>query len=754
MPKSGVRGIVLLAWIALAGSAGAGAATTIGQAGELGQFAEIPGQLEFSGELIVRPKTAAAFLPTGSAGRGLADLSAFVAATQREARARQRLVPLTRRYWSGLDFYVVSAAGPRGVAENTLIRELLATGDYELAEPNWICAPTAIPNDPQYSSQWQWPRIQAPQAWDVNTGNSNIIVAICDSGIDLNHPDLQNRVPGYNSSQARTQAAGGEIDDNNGHGTFCSGMAAARGNNSIGVTGAGWNLRLMPVKVNTGSTGNANMDAILGGAYWAVQNGAKVSSCSFTGVASSSVQITGASIKSLGGLLVYAADNNNTNHSSWDHADVVVVGATDPSDNKAWFSSYGLGVDLFAPGDGVYSTVDGATYGSGSGTSFSTPLVAGVIGMIWSINPNLPPAQVENILYTSCDDLGTPGNDSYWGWGRVNLRKAAQAAGATLAPLAPTPAPDSATVYTSGSTTIDVLANDTDPNFDSVSIASFPAATAKGGTVTRSVGTGPGGRDQLIYTAPAVAVSGNTDSFTYTARDPGGLTANATVTVNVLNATAFRNADNPASTALGLRATYYVVPVLSALPNFDALTPYQSNIQTRLAFGNNSAAFPGSGRSDFLAVRYDTFINAPAIGLYTFFLSSDEGSKLWVGDQLVVNNDGIHLFTEASGTIGLKPGRHRVRVEYFEQTGNNGLILNWQSDTGIAKDIVPPSAYSYSLCPTDLNSDGFTDDADFTLFAAAYDAFTSPLGDFNNDGFTDDADFVIFAAAYDAFTCP
>jgi subtilisin family serine protease len=365
--------------------------------------------MEFTGEMIVRPlPLPEMILRVGSVDRALVVRAVAMALASRDA---YEYVPETDEFTIKL---------PRGMNENTYARRMMATGYYQYVTPNWRVYPVVIPNDPLYSQQWHHPRINAPQAWDILVGNSSQIVAVCDTGIDLTHPDLApNRVPGYNAVDQLTEAQGGQVNDINGHGTHVAGCAAAIGNNGIGVTGVGWNFRIMMVRVTNSSDGSSSMTYLTRGARWAVDNGAKTISVSYSGVSDPSVQTTGQYIKSRGGLLLWAAGNSNTN-LTFQHADVVVVGATDSSDAKASFSSYGPWV-VFAPGVNILSTTMGSTYGTMSGTSMATPIANGVAAMIWARFPSWTPDMVQWKLYTTCRDLGAVGRDPTFGWGRVDL---------------------------------------------------------------------------------------------------------------------------------------------------------------------------------------------------------------------------------------------------------------------------------------------------------------------------------------------
>ncbi|HWP31674.1 MAG TPA: S8 family serine peptidase [Fimbriimonadales bacterium] len=391
------------------------------------RFIEKPGVLEFSGMMIVKPHSFSTLVQkTGN--------SAFALMSQ--IASRMRILSNTLEYHDEVDEYIVAV--PKGFDENTYSERLMGTGYYEYVIPNWIVYPVTDPNDPLYPQQWQHVNIASAKAWDIYTGTSNIICAFTDTGVDHLHPDLlTSLVPGYNSASGQAESDGGDTSDINGHGTHVAGCAAAIGNNLIGVVGVGWNFKIMPIRVTNSPGGSASLDDLLEGARWAVDHGAKVISASYSGVEYSTIQTTGAYIRSKGGLYLYAAGNSSTNLSWFDYPDVVVVGATDPNDNRAWFSSYGKAVDVFAPGTDIWSTYIGGGYAALSGTSMATPIANGVFAIVWSFNPKLTSQQVELIVERSCDDLGAKGNDSTYGWGRVNSFKALKSARAGKLPGIP-----------------------------------------------------------------------------------------------------------------------------------------------------------------------------------------------------------------------------------------------------------------------------------------------------------------------------
>ena len=371
--------------------------------------------MEFSGEMIVRP-----LQPAALAQRGMGELEQFVL----RGRARDRIQRFTLEYVAATDEYVIKV--PAGMNENQVSTELMRTGDYQYAEPNWFCYPVATPNDPLYNSQWHHPKVQSPQAWDLVIGSSTQIVAVVDTGIDLTHPDLApNRVPGFNSVDRLPETSGGQVNDLNGHGTHTAGDAAAIGNNAVGVSGMGWNFKIMMVRTSNSAGGGAFTADMMAGARWAAENGAKSVSVSYAGVDAATIGTTGTYLKSIGSLLLFAAGNDNRDLSGFFHEDTIVVGASTETDTKASFSAYGRAIHVFAPGTNIVSTNLGGGYGPASGTSMAAPVANGVVAMIFAANPLLSAQEVHDILRDNCDNIGS---STIFGSGRVNQFKSVTAA--------------------------------------------------------------------------------------------------------------------------------------------------------------------------------------------------------------------------------------------------------------------------------------------------------------------------------------
>ncbi len=313
-----------------------------------------------------------------------------------------------------------------------LIR-LKSDPDVEYAEPNYIYQAFYQPNDPNYNLQWALPAINAPAAWDQTEGQG-IIIAVVDSGVDLNHPDLATNLLKINGVTQGYNAINplGSVQDDNGHGTHVAGIAAAVTNNNVGVAGVAGMARILPVKV-LDQNGNGDVYNIGTGIRWAVDHGAKIINISLGGEESNAVTEAVYYAHSQGALVIAAAGNNGYHVSSpADLPHVVAVAATDVNNQRASFSSYGDEVDIAAPGKGapgkgIYSTkwhFGSSIYGYENGTSMATPFVSGLAALVWARHPELTNDQVETIIEAAARDIANPGWDSYTGFGLINAAAA------------------------------------------------------------------------------------------------------------------------------------------------------------------------------------------------------------------------------------------------------------------------------------------------------------------------------------------
>ncbi|MFT6880430.1 MAG: serine protease [Psychromonas sp.] len=287
----------------------------------------------------------------------------------------------------------------------------------------------AVPSDTLYNDQWYLEKIKAAEAWDVNPGSQEVIVAVVDNAIQVNHKDLAgNMVGGYDVSD--NDADPSPPNALFSHGTHVAGIVAAVNNNITGISSAGNNrVKVMPIKATSDASFQNYIDNGYEGISWAVLNGAKIISLSWGGSGYSQVEQDIINDAHANGLIILAAAGNANSSelqypAAYEH--VIAVASLDKNDARSSFSSYGTHVDIAAPGRGILSTIPFDTYASLSGTSMATPLVASCAAYLLSSFPTLAMDSVEIILKATSDniDLANPNFIGLLGSGRVNLLNA------------------------------------------------------------------------------------------------------------------------------------------------------------------------------------------------------------------------------------------------------------------------------------------------------------------------------------------
>jgi hypothetical protein len=289
---------------------------------------------------------------------------------------------------------------------------------------------------------------------------------------------------------------------------------------------------------------------------------------------------------------------------------------------------------------------------------------------------------------------------------------------------APVAATDAAAAYAGVPKVIDVLANDFPFNCESIVIETFTPLTGAGATVTRTSGGGPNVWDVLVYSLPPGSEFVGLDAFSYTLRDASGQTTTGIVVVTVAP---LREPDNPVGSVPELGVAYYEVSGAASLPFFVAMTPYATATVPSVNFAPTAGDFATSGRANDVGAVFTGWVDVPASGGWTFAIASDEGARLSIGSTVVVSHDGLHAFTEKSGTIGLAAGRHAFKLEYFEASGSAGLVASWQGP-GVTKTVIPASVLTHSggTNPADFNNSGTVDAIDLGLLLADWGLPTSP----------------------------
>ena len=365
-----------------------------------------------------------------------------------------------------------------------------ASPEVEYAEPNYVyqlAQDVPTPSDPKFPQMYDLDNrgqyggtfdadIDAPEAWKATTGSAETVVAVIDTGVDINHQDLRDNIwtnPGESGVDAsgNDKATNGVDDDSNGyvddvhgwdfysddnsvfdgarkdtHATHVAGTIAATGNNEVGVTGVNWQTSIMPLKVvDIDDRFGIHTDDVIEALEYAVRNGAAISNNSWGG--GNYGQTLANEIRDAdqaGHLFVAAAGNGGTDQfgddndttpfypASYDNANIISVAASNNEDELTSFSNYGAtSVDLAAPGKLILSTYPGNEYGYGEGTSMATPHVTGAAALIKSQQPNLNDTQIKTAILNSVDEIVSLQGKLVTG-GRLN---AAKALGANTSPV-------------------------------------------------------------------------------------------------------------------------------------------------------------------------------------------------------------------------------------------------------------------------------------------------------------------------------
>lgn len=348
-----------------------------------------------------------------------------------------------------LDVYRIQI--PNNYSVEEMVYAFDRNPDVEYAEPNYIARIAATPNDLLFREQYALHNtgqaigvpgsptgtaradIKAPEGWEETKGTDATVIAILDTGIDLGHPDLQNKIvsPGRDFVNDDFDAT-----DDYWHGTHVAGIAAAETNNSEGIAGVAWNCKLLPVKV-LDEDGIGYYDQIADGIIWAADNDADVINMSFGGP-NDNITLREALnyAKAAGVVLVASAGNEDDSvyyPAAYDEY-CIAVAATDYNDERPSWSNPGPEIDVAAPGDRIVSCVPTWWWGPGSfpygyaeGTSAAAPHVAGLAALIKDLKPWLRVDEIMDIIRYTAEDVNSatsPGFDEYIGYGRISMDKA------------------------------------------------------------------------------------------------------------------------------------------------------------------------------------------------------------------------------------------------------------------------------------------------------------------------------------------
>ncbi|HRI45007.1 MAG TPA: S8 family peptidase [Fimbriimonadaceae bacterium] len=356
------------------------------------------------GEVLVK------FTATGSQARAVAAGALLGASVKREI--------------GGIGVALVQL--PPGVSVQQAVSFYSGMSGVVFAEPNGIMQAMFVPDDPLFGTdQWGPQKIKCPEAWDLNTGDSSVIIAIIDTGVDYNHPDLTGK------TVAGWDFVNGDNDpmDDQGHGTHCAGIAAANTNNAVGMAGVGYNCSIMPVKV-LDAGGFGSWADIASGIDFASTNGAHVLNLSLGGGGgSAALELAVNNAWANNRLVVVAAGNSNTTAPSYPafYTNSLAVASTTSTDARSSFSNYGNWVDVAAPGSDIISTRFGG-YEYLNGTSMACPHVAGLGGLLFAqLGANTPVSTIRQRIENNCDPVG-----NFVLKGRVNAFKALTGGGGVV----------------------------------------------------------------------------------------------------------------------------------------------------------------------------------------------------------------------------------------------------------------------------------------------------------------------------------
>ncbi|OQA12153.1 MAG: Thermophilic serine proteinase precursor [Bacteroidetes bacterium ADurb.Bin397] len=307
-----------------------------------------------------------------------------------------------------------------------IVNAMLRTGMLQYAEPKYLPKLLYTTNDPNTGNQYFLGKIQAYAAWDIQKGDTNVVIGITDTGTDINHPDLEDNIK-YNYADPidgidndgdgyTDNFRGWDLGENDNdpsvnasnHGSHVSGCAAASTDNATGVASPGFNCKFLAVKISDAS--GALTEAYEGITY-AADAGCQIINCSWGGNGGGSFGqdvIDYATINE--NALVIAAAGNDNNEFAFFPASynyVLSVASTSNSDAKSSFSNYGMNIDVCAPGSNIYTAMSNNTYGFMSGTSMASPVCAGAAAIVLSQNPTFTALQIGEQVRVTCDNIYT-----------------------------------------------------------------------------------------------------------------------------------------------------------------------------------------------------------------------------------------------------------------------------------------------------------------------------------------------------------
>lgn len=529
------------------------------------------------------------------------------------------------------------------------LKVLSAEPDIAYAEPDYTQYALATPNDPRYGELWGLHNtgqtggvvdsdIDAPEAWDIASGTSEVVVGVVDTGVDYNHEDLAANIwtnPGEIPGNGLDDDGNGFVDDVHGwnayanhgnpmddhdHGSHCSGTIGARGNNGKGVAGVNWDVKIMGLKFLSATGSGSTTDAIEAINYAVTMKNRgvniRVLSNSWGGGDFSQALLDAINAAAAADILFVAAAGNSTVNtdtspnypSSYDAPNMLAVASTDYRDALSSFSNYGATtVDLGAPGSSILSTTPGNTYQVFSGTSMATPHVSGAAALLASIDPSLTYSEIKSFLMNNVDPIPALNGKCVTG-GRLNVAKAVNAVGPPAPGFRLSTNPGSATLNQGQTTSLAIATTPTDGFVGDVtlSLSSMPALA--GATVTFSTNpVAAGSSSTLTIATPSEIATGTYNLFITGVSGSVSRTAQAsllvdpegTVTVTYGNSTVTSIPDNNTT---GIQSTLNVpdsLRLLSTSLQVDITHPYIGDLDVFVVSpaGNTAVLHNRSGGS-------------------------------------------------------------------------------------------------------------------------------------------------------------
>lgn len=334
-----------------------------------------------------------------------------------------------------LSFSILKTGSEENI--DTVANDLKKTGLFELVEPNYklktdfysLSKPIKklITSDNNFKSQYYLDQIKVPNAWLFSRGAPNAPIAVLDSGVDYSNSDLVERLLPCTTFVENTNSC----QDDFGHGTQVASIIGSQVDAQLSLAGVSWLNPILPIKVSD-SMGVATVETLVKGLDYAIKSGAKIAVISLsTEENSEALRIAVESAAQKGILIIASGGNTGLNEVRYPagYDEVIGVGAVDKEQNKSYFSNMGPHIKIVAPGENIIvPSLDHNYLEEVSGTSFSTPQVAGIAALVWALRPSYTSEGIKKILLSSTKDLGDAGYDISFGYGEVDAEVAVKRA--------------------------------------------------------------------------------------------------------------------------------------------------------------------------------------------------------------------------------------------------------------------------------------------------------------------------------------